>query len=125
MMPTIDRAEAILDEIANELPPVFFEELNGGICLLPESRPSPEPDVGELYILGEYHQDNMGRTIYIYYGSFECVYGPMSERQLRKRLRETLLHEFTHHWESLGGERDLEIRDEERMWRYREEYRDR
>ena len=31
-----------LDGIAEEFPPEFYEDLNGGISLLPEARPDPE-----------------------------------------------------------------------------------
>jgi hypothetical protein len=121
----IDEAEILLDGIAEDLPPQFFERLNGGISLLPECKRSRDPDAGELYTLGEYHVDTMGRYIVIYYGSFEKVYGHISAEKLREKLRDTLLHEFTHHWESLSGERDLEIKDEMRMEWYREQYRKR
>ena len=59
-MMDIDQFEAVLDTIANTLPPAFYEELNGGILLLPEAkrqrgrsihhgRVSPGPDHGALY----------------------------------------------------------------------------
>ena len=57
--------------------------------------------------------------IYIYYGSFLEVYGELGEKELEEELRETLLHEFTHHMESLAGERGLEIKDEKELWEYR------
>ena len=61
--------------------------------------------------MGEYVEDPyMGRMIYIYYGSFLEVYGELGEKELEEELRETLLHEFTHHMESLAGERGLEIK---------------
>ena len=63
--------------------------------------------------MGEYHSGGgMGRYITIYYGSFERVYGNLSREALKKKLAHTLKHEFTHHLESLAGERDLEKEDE-------------
>jgi hypothetical protein len=53
----------------------------------------------------------MGRYITIYYGSFSHVYGHLEKKALKEQLRETLKHEFTHHIESLAGERGLEIKD--------------
>ena len=41
-MLTFDEVGALLDDMAEEFPPVFFNELNGGVCLLPEARPDPE-----------------------------------------------------------------------------------
>jgi len=49
--------------------------------------------------------------IAIYYGSFERVYGHLSRESLKEQLAHTLKHEFTHHLESLAGERGLEIKD--------------
>lgn len=107
----------ILDMLAEELPPEFYCDLNGGILLVPEAKVSPYgPD---LRILGEYiTSPNMGRMIKIYYGSFEEMYGWMNEEQLTEELREVLRHEFTHHIESLAGERGLEIKDEEQIRGY-------
>jgi hypothetical protein len=74
----------------------------------------------DLYTLGEYHHSySMGRYITMYYGSFAVVYGHLSPEELKIRLRETLRHEFTHHLESLAGEKDLEIEDERQLARYR------
>jgi len=119
-MVTIDEAEVMLGEISEELPPEFYEKLNGGILLLPEAKMHPASTANHLYILGEYHRNwDMGRYIAIYFGSFERLYGHLPPEQFREKLRKTLFHEFTHHIESLAGERGLEIKDEERMRKYR------
>lgn len=118
--PTIDEVHNILDEIAEELPQDFFTELNKGIVLLPQYKLHRESrDRDKLYIMGEYGRDITGRHIAIYYGSFERVYGGLSIAALKERLRDTLLHEFTHHFESLAGEKGLEIEDARDMERYR------
>lgn len=112
-MVDFDEAGKILDEIAAELPREFYEELNGGIILLPEAKRDPIGGTGDLYIMGEYYSGGgLGRYIAIYYGSFERVYGHLSRESLKKRLASTLKHEFTHHLESLAGERDLEKEDD-------------
>jgi hypothetical protein len=112
--------EEMLDELAAELPERFYRELNGGILLLPETRLSPEAIDGDLYTLGEYHYSySMGRYITIYYGSFDALYGHLAPQEIKDRLRGTLRHEFTHHLESLAGEKDLEIEDERQLARYR------
>ncbi|MDR1247576.1 MAG: metallopeptidase family protein [Clostridiales Family XIII bacterium] len=119
-MITIEEMEEMLDELAAELPEQFYRELNGGILLLPEKRISPEAINNDLYTLGEYHYSySMGRYITMYYGSFEAVYGHLSPEDIKVQLRETLRHEFTHHLESLAGEKDLEIEDERQLAKYR------
>jgi len=108
----------MLDEIAEELPPEIFRDLNGGVSLLDETKKSKADPDGRLYTLGEYRRDQMGRYIVIYYGSFMAVHGRASEKTMRKHLRGVLTHELTHHLESLAGERDLEVKDEVDMDRY-------
>ena len=73
-------------------------------------------------IMGEYIRSNLGRMIKIYYGSFERMYSWMDEEQLTEQLREVLRHEFTHHIESLAGERGLEIKDEQQIRDYMERH---
>ena len=112
-MLSIEEAQAYLEEIAQQLPEVFFENLNGGILLLPDTVLSPEAIEDDLYVLGEYCEDPlMGCYINIYYGSFENIFEYACDDEIREEMRETLLHEFTHHLESLAGERGLEIQDE-------------
>lgn len=108
----------ILDEIASELPEEIFKDLNGGVGLLDETKKSTKDPNGNLFTLGEYHRDQMGRYIVLYYGSLCAVYGNSSRERYRKHLKDVLTHELTHHWESLAGERDLEIKDEIDMDKY-------
>ena len=117
-MITIDEMNIILDEIAAELPDEIFKDLNGGISLLDETKKSAKASDSKLYTLGDYNRDQMGRYINIYYGSMCAVYGNISRERYRKHLKDVLTHELTHHWESLGGERGLEIKDEIKMDRY-------
>jgi len=108
----------MLDEIAAELPPEVFRDLNGGVSLLPETRLSQADPGGGLYTLGEYRRDQMGRYIVIYYGSVCAVHGGASRSRMLKHLKRILTHELTHHLESLAGERDLEIEDEIQLEKY-------
>ena len=118
--PSFDEIREVLDEIAEEVPEAFYRELHGGIILIPEEKKHRESkDSGNLYIMGEYHRNVMGRKIMIYYGSFKKVYPKASLTVLREKLKDTLFHEFTHHIESLAGERGLEKKDEEKMQKYR------
>ncbi|NLY70508.1 MAG: metallopeptidase family protein [Clostridiales bacterium] len=109
----IDEVEIILNEIASEFPQEFYKELNGGIVLLPQAKLNPLGRNNELYVMGEYHSNrSMGRYIVIYYGSFKRLYGHLSRDALKKKLAQTLKHEFTHHLESLAGEHKLEKEDQ-------------
>jgi len=111
-MMTIDEMQDVLDRLAEELPEVFYKDLNGGIVLLPEAKESEYSKRKDLYTLGEYHRGGaMGSYIKIYYGSFERLFGNISDEAMEKELRKTLRHEFRHHLESLSGERGLEYED--------------
>ena len=118
---TIDEVNDLLDEMAEEFPAVLFDELNGGINLLEEAVPDPEFPEGEMYILGEYCDDLLGRYINLYYGSFAAL----AEREDWDRetwedeLYTTLSHELTHHMEGRGGLHALDDRDaaERAAWR--------
>ena len=105
-----DESLEMLDEIADEIPREFYHELNGGILLRPEAKlhPASEP-WRRLWVMGEYRRSpTLGRSIYIYYGSFERLHGDLEKSELRKKVRHTVIHEFRHHLESLAGEHGLE-----------------
>ena len=118
-MVTIDEAQNMLDDIAESIPIEFYQGLNGGILLLPEAKQSPYAQNNDLWIMGEYCRGgSMGRLIKIYYGSFEKTYAYMEPEELKEQLKHTLLHEFTHHVESLAGEKGLEDWDEKQIEDY-------
>ena len=125
-MITFEEVGSMLDSIAEEIPKDFYNELNGGIVLLPDAKMHPESHVGTpLYILGEYHNDRkgyggLGRYICIYYGSFVRIYSNLLSEHLRKELKRVLVHEFTHHIESLAKEHGLEYKDMRRLNEYRQ-----
>lgn len=113
----------MLDDISGDIPREFFSELNGGIVLRPERKYHPASVNNDLYIMGEYHVDSrMGRSIFIYYGSFQAVHKHLQKDLLREQVRKTVLHEFTHHFESLAGEKDLEIEDAVRLAKYKQDH---
>jgi len=116
---TIDEMQDILDRLAEELPPVFYEELNGGILLLPEAHRSGFARADDLWTLGEYRYNHtMGRYIVIFYGSFIRLFGHLDEAYMTTELRKTLRHEFRHHMESLAGEDGLEREDAAYITKY-------
>jgi hypothetical protein len=111
-MITMEETEEMLGELAHELPEAFYKELSGGIILVPEAKKSPVKGADGLVIMGEYHRNNnLGRYIVIYYGSFMRVHGHLAGEHFKNELRKTLRHEFRHHVESLAGERGLEYED--------------
>ena len=120
-MPTFDEISDMLAEITAAFPQEFFENLNGGVILVNrvvEHEKSKKPN--DLYVLGRYFYEpnGLGRYIHIYYGSFIRVYGNLSLRRQKSELKRILSHEFTHHLESLAGERGLERKDEAQMLEY-------
>jgi len=118
-MVTIEEMGRILDKIADGFPEELFNELSGGIVLVPELKLNQMSMNNDLYILGEYHRGfSSGRYIVIYYGSFMKVYGYLEEPELKERLEHTLKHEFIHHLESLAGEKGLEKEDAKNLFDY-------
>ena len=113
-MLTFEQAGDLLDELAEEFPEEFYRDLNGGICLLPEAKLDPQFPDGKMHIMGEYCNDQMGRYINLYYGSFAALarMEDWTDQDWEEELYDTLAHEFTHHIEGLAGERGLEIKDE-------------
>lgn len=124
MILTIDQVNDLLDDMAESFPEVLFDGLNGGVNLLEEALPDPEFPEGEMYILGEYCEDMLGRYINLYYGSFAAL----AEREdwdqttWEQELRTTLSHELTHHMERRGGLHALDDRDAEELAAWRAEY---
>ena len=124
---TFDQVADLLDEMAETFPPVFFEQLNGGILLQEEAKPDPIFPEGEVYFMGEYVQDSyLGRYINLYYGSFldSARNESWSEETWREELYTTLAHEFTHHMEETAGLHALDDKDAEFLRQAREEYGD-
>lgn len=124
MLLTIDQVNDFLDETADSFPEALFDGLNGGVNLLEEALPDPEFPEGEMYTLGEYCDDSLGRYINLYYGSFAALAEQEDwDRQTwEDELRTTLSHELTHHMEARGGLHALDDRDAEELAAWRAEY---
>ena len=122
---TIDQAAELLDILAERFPEALFEDLNGGINLLEDTVPDPEFPEGEMYILGEYCDDMLGRYINLYYGSFAAlaVQESWNEQMWEEELRITLSHELTHHMENRSGLHALDDRDAEELALWRKAYK--
>ena len=68
-MISINRFQEILEDLAEELPAEFYEQLNGGILVDAGHPLHPADERGDLYIMGEYRIDPaMGKYIVMYYG---------------------------------------------------------
>jgi len=118
-MASIEEVQIILDEIAEELPPEIYKDLNGGIILLPQVKFHKKSVDNDLYVMGEYRNERIsGRYIIVYYGSVERIYGNLPRNKLKNKLRSVVKHEFLHHLESLAGEKHLEIEDERKLSEY-------
>lgn len=121
---TFDQAGELLDQLAEPFPEALFEGLNGGVNLLEDTVPDPEFPEGEMYVLGEYCDDLLGRYINLYYGSFDAL----AEKEnwtledWTEELRQTLSHELTHHMEARGGLHALDDKDEAELAAWRQEY---
>ena len=114
MVLDFERAGDMLDAIAEKLPKGIFDGLNGGVAWLPDTVTDPEFDY-EVYIMGEFCCDQMGRYINLYYGSFAAMAEEegWTQEDWERELRETLHHELTHHIEGLAGDRSLDRQDEQ------------
>ena len=126
MILSFDEVGEILDEMAETFPEVFYRDLNGGISLLPEALEVQESAPGEIYIMGEYCNDQMGLYINLYYGSFAALAEKeeWTREDWEDELYTTLAHEFTHHIEGLALENGLDRKDEQELAEFRAYYRE-
>ena len=107
-MISIDEMRVLVDEIREEIPEDAFKYLIG-LNIIDESK--YKPNLG--YVLGEYKRDMiMGRHILLYYGSIITLYGYKDIDDLRYEIKKVIIHELTHHVESLLGVNDLELQDD-------------
>ena len=123
MVLSIDEVNDLLNTQAECLPDALFYALNGGVNLMVDEKPDPEFPDGEVYILGEYCVDILGRYINLYYGSFAALARRENwDREVwADELYTTLTHELTHHIEDRGGLHGLDDRDAEELEEFRRE----
>lgn len=117
-MITFEECAGMLDEIADSLPYELYRELNAGISLLPGLKVHPKAVNNDLFILGEYIRNSLGKAIVLYYGSINRVYGSLSRAQYYEKLSGILRHELRHHNEFLAGCDDLGIYDRQKIAKY-------
>lgn len=124
MVLSFERVGDLLDEVAEPFPEALFDGLNGGVNLLEDAVSDREFPAGEIYTLGEYCDDLLGRYINLYYGSFAALAEKedWTEEDWAEELRKTLSHELTHHMEGRGGLHALDDKDAEQMAAWRAKY---
>ena len=124
MVLSFEQAGDLLDELAESFPEALFDGLNGGVNLQEDAVPDQEFPKGQVYILGEYCNDLLGRYINLYYGSFAAMAEneDWTEEDWERELRQTLSHELTHHMEGRSGLHALDDKDEAEMASWQEEY---
>ena len=122
MLFTYEQMGDMLEEIAQDFPEAFFDELSGGIQLEEAALPDPEFPDGEMYVMGEYCNDMLGRYILLYYGSFAALLAEEDEQVWRDEIFATVAHEFTHHLEETAGLHALDDKDLEFLKQALEQY---
>lgn len=120
MMPSIDEFTIWADEACEKLPEIFFKELSLGVVVSEDLKISPDAIDDDLFVLGQYEVSNMGKAIYIFYGSFMKMYSDRSDEFIKDMIYSVLKHEFTHHMEGLANFRDLEVEDEIYIKKYKD-----
>jgi len=122
-----DFASIVMEEV-DILPEYVHNELNGGVLVDSSAYLHPGRLADDLYILGTYTVDPiLGKQIVIYYGSFISTFGNASESVYRKKIRETVRHEFLHHLETNAGlfsKGTLIEEDDRRMMEYYKSHTD-
>lgn len=116
-----EQYKAIISDLMDELPEVFFRELTGGV-IMSEALVIPDYAQGnDLYTLGQYQVYYGVRQIVMFKGSFDKLYPQADESDAREILRGVLRHEFRHHIELLGRIRNsssLEAEDARKKQAY-------
>ena len=122
MILTYEQMGDMLEDVAAEFPDVFFQDLNGGIQLEERALPDPAFPEGEMYVMGEYCSDMLGRYILLYYGSFAALLVEEGEDVWREEIFLTVAHEFTHHMEDTAMLHALDDKDAAFLQQALEEY---
>lgn len=115
---TFEQCGQMLDQIADSMPTELYRELNAGISLVPQAKIHPAAVNNDLYILGEYVRDYIGKSIVFYYGSINRIYGSQPHDKIFKELERIFHHELRHHNEFLAGCDDLGDYDYEQIVQY-------
>ncbi|UMZ73614.1 metallopeptidase family protein [Natranaerofaba carboxydovora] len=88
--------------INNKIPPELMKNLNMGIIIMQETKAEDD-----YYIMGEYINDDLGKYVVLYYGSFNEILENKTDKKWQEEILSTIKHELTHHVEALAGEEKL------------------
>jgi predicted Zn-dependent protease with MMP-like domain len=111
---SLEEFRELTSEIIDEFPDGFFDKLSGGIIVSEELVASPYAKADDLYIAGCYKENQLGKQVVLYYGSFCKLYPYASLDELKGHIRDTLRHEMRHHYECEAGDhssKSLEAED--------------
>jgi len=116
----LETFQEMASRLYDEIPPELLEGLNGGI-LISEEAYQEDPDLPDVYIMGEYIDDpyGLGNYIVLYYGSFCQVLKGEPPEVWEDELWETMLHELRHHVELRAGVDDLDMEDLRQLAEFR------
>lgn len=119
-MVDLETFEEMANRLYDEIPPALLEGLNGGIVISEEAH-QDDPDLPDVYIMGEYIDDpyGLGNYIVLYYGSFVQVLGDEPPEVWEEELWETMIHELRHHIELRAGVEDLDLEDLRQLEEFR------
>ena len=121
----IEKFTKIADEEAYKMPPEFYKGLNGGIIVENRVYLSEDAITNDLYVLGKYKSDPLGKQIILYYGSFMKIFPYLNDDQMREQINHTIKHEFRHHLENMAGihgKTSLEEEDRQNYQKYLEKH---
>ena len=121
---SFDQVGELLDELAEPFPEALFEGLNGGVNLREETMLDPAFPDREMFVMGDYCDNLLGRYINLYYGSFAALLEEEDEEVWKDEIFTTVAHEFTHHLEEDAGLHNLDDKDLEFLREALAEYED-
>ena len=119
---SIDQVHNILEEIAENIPEILLEDLNGGIVLIEDVKYHPKSINNTLFINGEYVKNSIYSLIRIYYGSLIKSYGHLSREDFIKEIEKILIHEIRHHIEFKCNDYSLVYEDKKYINDYLERH---
>jgi predicted Zn-dependent protease with MMP-like domain len=106
MMMELDAFTAYVTQaLDEEIPAVLLQGLNLGVIVKANLERSKSES--QFIIMGLYVQNQLGKQIILYYGSFLYFYKDSPSDLWKAKILHTIKHELTHHVEALAGQEDL------------------
>lgn len=111
---SLEEFRELTSEVLDEFPEGFFDKLSGGVIVSEDLISSPYARNNDLYIAGCYRDNQLGKQVILYYGSFCRLYPYASPAEMKSHIRDTMRHEMRHHYECEAGDhssKSLEAED--------------